>query len=287
MSNVGCCAIECVCVTSPIVTLQYTALSGYAPFVRLRNLKVITFFAGGTLLASQKPAGKPAVAAAFGELDGDAAADAETPGDGAFDGVAVAVAATDAVAVGATGGGDPDEPPLQAASPKATHAATAATNVRVRSVILVSSAAGRGHWSRAARVTETAMQSRMAARMTKRSRFGYSETIATLTAAMTEVGNTIFALIDQSAAAESAGLVLRPTTLIIFGNPKGGTPLMEAFPLIALALPLKVLVWDEDGVVDVAYETMAEVAARYDITGVNERITAIDHAVDEIIGAVA
>ena len=118
--------------------------------------------------------------------------------------------------------------------------------------------------------------------MTKRSRFGYSETIATLTAAMTDAGNTIFARIDQSAAAKSAGLTLRPTTLIIFGNPEGGTPLMVTFPLVALALPLKVLVWDENGVVDVAYETMADVAARYGVTGAEARIASIDRAMETL-----
>ncbi len=86
--------------------------------------------------------------------------------------------------------------------------------------------------------------------MTKRSRYSYSETTAKLSKAMTDGGNTIFATIDQAAAAARVGLTLRPTTLIIFGNPKGGTPLMEAFPLVALELPLKLLVWEENGVVN-------------------------------------
>ncbi len=87
--------------------------------------------------------------------------------------------------------------------------------------------------------------------MTKRSRYSYSDTIAKLTKAMTDGGATIFATIDQSAAATGVGLTLRPTTLIVFGNLKGGTPLMEAFPLVALELPLKLLEWQENGRVSV------------------------------------
>ena len=70
--------------------------------------------------------------------------------------------------------------------------------------------------------------------MTKPSRYPYSETIERLSKAIIDGGNTIFATIDQAAAAQTVGLPLRPTTLIIFGNPKGGTPLMDAFPLCLL-----------------------------------------------------
>lgn len=60
-------------------------------------------------------------------------------------------------------------------------------------------------------------------------------------------GMKIFARIDQAAEARAVGLALRPTILLLFGNPKGGTPLMEQFPLLALDLPLKALVWEEEG----------------------------------------
>jgi uncharacterized protein (DUF302 family) len=122
--------------------------------------------------------------------------------------------------------------------------------------------------------------------MTKRSRFSYPETLAKLTKAMTEAGNTIFATIDQAAAAAGVGLSLRPTTLIVFGNPKGGTPLMDAFPLVALDLPLKLLVWEENGSVNVAYVPMSEIAARYGVTGMDTRIAAMDHALDELTNAI-
>lgn len=118
--------------------------------------------------------------------------------------------------------------------------------------------------------------------MTKRSRYPYSETIERLSRALTGAGNTIFATIDQARAARSVGLALRPTTLIVFGNPKSGTPLMDAFPQIALELPLKLLVWDEGGEVSLAYVPMSEIAARYGVTGMDARMAAMDRALDAL-----
>jgi len=69
-------------------------------------------------------------------------------------------------------------------------------------------------------------------------------------------GVAIFALIDHSGEAEKAGLKMRPTQLLIFGNPKGGTPLMLAAPSTAIDLPLKALVWeDADGKVWLSYNS--------------------------------
>jgi uncharacterized protein (DUF302 family) len=99
-------------------------------------------------------------------------------------------------------------------------------------------------------------------------------------------GNTIFAEIDQAAAAGEAGLHLRPTTLIVFGNPKGGTPLMDAFPLMALDLPLKLVVWEGSDGVEIAYVPMSEIAARYGVTGMEERIAAMDAALERLTGSV-
>jgi uncharacterized protein (DUF302 family) len=123
--------------------------------------------------------------------------------------------------------------------------------------------------------------------MTKQSRYSYSETVERLSKAITDGGNTIFATIDQAAAAKTVGLALRPTALIIFGNPKGGTPLMDAFPLVALDLPLRLLVWEEDDGVKVAYVPMSEIAARYGTIGMDERIAAMDRAIDTLTNVVA
>jgi uncharacterized protein (DUF302 family) len=122
--------------------------------------------------------------------------------------------------------------------------------------------------------------------VTKHSRLSYKDTLTTLEQHITGAGNTIFATIDQAAAAAKAGTTLRPTTLLIFGNPKAGTPLMDKFPLVGLELPLKVQVWEEIGTVSVAYEPMSEIAKRYGVTGMDERIAAIDHAVDTLTNTV-
>jgi uncharacterized protein (DUF302 family) len=122
--------------------------------------------------------------------------------------------------------------------------------------------------------------------MARQSKHSYSDTVARLLKAMTDAGNTIFATIDQTRAAASAGLTLRPTSLIIFGNPKGGTPVMDAFPLFALELPLKMLVWEEDGTVKVGYAQMSEIAHRYGITGKDAQIAAMDHALDTLSATV-
>jgi uncharacterized protein (DUF302 family) len=66
-------------------------------------------------------------------------------------------------------------------------------------------------------------------------------------------GMKIFARIDQAAEAASVGLTLRPTILLLFGNPKTGTPLMEQFPSLAIDLPLKALIWESEGKVYLSY----------------------------------
>jgi uncharacterized protein (DUF302 family) len=126
----------------------------------------------------------------------------------------------------------------------------------------------------------------MANSIVKTSRLSYADTIATLSKAITGHGNTIFATIDQAAAAAGVGLSLRPTTLIIFGNPKGGTGLMVAFPLSALDLPLKLLVWEDKGVVSVAYTPASEIAARYGVTGMDQLIVNMDGALHALTDAV-
>ncbi len=123
--------------------------------------------------------------------------------------------------------------------------------------------------------------------VTKSSRYPYADTVVRLMTALKESGNTVFASIDQAAAAASVGLTLRPTALIVFGNPKAGTPFMDAVPLSGLDLPLKFLVWEENGTVSVAYETMSEIAKRYEVAGLDDRIEIIDGALDKLSDAVS
>ena len=77
------------------------------------------------------------------------------------------------------------------------------------------------------------------------SRFGPKETMGRLETEIRAKGMTVFARIDHAAGAAEAGLELRPTELIIFGNARGGTPLMEASQTAGIDLPLKALVWQD------------------------------------------
>ena len=80
----------------------------------------------------------------------------------------------------------------------------------------------------------------------KQSPHSVSKTLDRLTAVMQKKGLTIYARVDHAAGAKKAGLVMKPTELLIFGNPKMGTPLMLAKRTIGVDLPLKVLAWQDD-----------------------------------------
>jgi uncharacterized protein (DUF302 family) len=77
------------------------------------------------------------------------------------------------------------------------------------------------------------------------SSFGPDETMNRLEAAIKAKGMTVFAKVDHAAGATAVGLPLRPTTLLIFGNAKGGTPLMQSVQTIGIDLPLKALIWQD------------------------------------------
>jgi len=91
-------------------------------------------------------------------------------------------------------------------------------------------------------------------------------TVSRLTDLIKAKGMKLFAVIDQRAEARAAGLDLRETTLVIFGSPVAGTPVMAASPLAALDLPLKVLIWADQDQVKVSYYAPAELAARHHLT---------------------
>jgi uncharacterized protein (DUF302 family) len=97
-----------------------------------------------------------------------------------------------------------------------------------------------------------------------RSNQGPKDTMDKLEAAVKAKGMTVFARIDHAAGAAAAGLSLRPTELLVFGNAKGGTPLMQAAQTIGLDLPLKALVWqDGSGTTWLSYNDPAWLARRH------------------------
>jgi uncharacterized protein (DUF302 family) len=90
----------------------------------------------------------------------------------------------------------------------------------------------------------------------KPSKHSVEQTVEALSNILKSNGVAVFALIDHSGEAEKVGLKMRPTKLLIFGNPKAGTPLMLASPSVAVDLPLKLLVWeDAQGKVWVSYNS--------------------------------
>lgn len=99
---------------------------------------------------------------------------------------------------------------------------------------------------------------------TVRSKYSAKETLDRLEAEVKARGIEVFARIDHAAGATAVGLPLRPTTVLIFGNAKAGTPLMQADQTVGIDLPLKALVYeDESGAVWVAYNDPQWIAQRH------------------------
>ncbi len=98
----------------------------------------------------------------------------------------------------------------------------------------------------------------------RRSRYGAGETMTRLQDAVKTKGLTVFAAIDHAAGAAAAGLPMRPTVVLIFGNARGGTPLMQLNQTIGIDLPLKALVWeDANGAAWLSYNDPRWLAARH------------------------
>jgi uncharacterized protein (DUF302 family) len=109
-------------------------------------------------------------------------------------------------------------------------------------------------------------------------------TVSRLTGILAAKGVKVFAVIDQSQQAREAGLQLRETALVIFGDPAAGTPVMDAAPLAALDLPLKILVWADGSRTNVAYFSPAVLAARYGLSaGLTAKLAGIDPLTDALI----
>ena len=104
-----------------------------------------------------------------------------------------------------------------------------------------------------------------------------TETVERLRALLTQKGIELFAHIDHAAGATSVGLALRPTHVLIFGNPRAGTPLIQARQTAGLDLPLRVLVWEDgEGKVWLTYRSVKDLARQHHITGRDETVEALD-----------
>jgi uncharacterized protein (DUF302 family) len=118
--------------------------------------------------------------------------------------------------------------------------------------------------------------------VTKQSPWSVEDTIERLESTIAAKGLKLFAVIDHSGEAQAHDLALRDTKVVIFGSPEAGTPVMQARPLAALDLPLKVLVWDDDGETRLAYTAPAELASRY---GLDDELAARLAGIDPITDA--
>ena len=131
--------------------------------------------------------------------------------------------------------------------------------------------------------TEPAGPPESAGIQTLKSPDSFSGTVSRVTSALESHGIKIFATIDQQAEAAAVGLAMPPVTLILFGNPKGGTPLMIAEPTSALDLPLKAVVWaSESGDIFVSFNTAAYLIGRHHLPAA---LTANIAPVEKLIAA--
>jgi uncharacterized protein (DUF302 family) len=106
---------------------------------------------------------------------------------------------------------------------------------------------------------------------------GVTETVERLKALLAQKGIELFAHVDHAAGARQVGLPLRPTQVLIFGNPKAGTPLMQARQTIGLDLPLRALVWeDAEGKAWLTYRRVADLARQHRVTDRDEVVQALD-----------
>ncbi|WP_235937732.1 DUF302 domain-containing protein [Marinobacter caseinilyticus] len=133
--------------------------------------------------------------------------------------------------------------------------------------------------------TATAAESGFIAR---KSNHNVPDTADRLVAVLQENGMTVFDRINHAEAASAVGLELRPTEVVIFGNPKVGTPLMQCSQSVAIDLPQKILVWkDESGQVWIAYNDPKYLAKRHKIKGCDDVIAKIDMALGNFARAAA
>jgi uncharacterized protein (DUF302 family) len=120
--------------------------------------------------------------------------------------------------------------------------------------------------------------------VTKLSPRSVADTVARLTDLLAARNQKLFAVIDQRAEAQQVGLDLRDTTLMIFGSPAAGTPVMDAVPLSALDLPLKVLIWADGDQAKVSYYSAAALAARHHLPAdLAARLAGIDPLTDALV----
>ena len=121
--------------------------------------------------------------------------------------------------------------------------------------------------------------------ITRESTASVTETADRLVSAAESAGATVFARVDHAAGAQAVGEELPPTMLVIFGNPKIGTPILQADRRAGLDLPLRVLIWEEDGTTMLGYEDPDALKGRYEVEGADEAFEAMKGALENLTTA--
>ena len=111
----------------------------------------------------------------------------------------------------------------------------------------------------------------------------FEETVVALQKELNSRGITVFATIDHQAAAKAVGENMQPATVLIVGNPKVGTALMQENPRLAIELPLKILIYEDEKKVNIRYEKVAAIAKKYDIKQNFSTAEKIDSAMQQLI----
>ena len=117
---------------------------------------------------------------------------------------------------------------------------------------------------------------------------GVADTVDAFTGVLESKGATVFAVVDHAKGAEKVDMEISPATLVIFGNPKIGTPLMQAAPTMGLDLPLRVLFYEgEDGKTHIVYHDLDAVAAQHGVPADHPALAKAKGALSKLTGAVA
>jgi uncharacterized protein (DUF302 family) len=120
--------------------------------------------------------------------------------------------------------------------------------------------------------------------VTKKSPWSVADTVARLAAVVAARGMEVYASVDHSGKARDLGLDLRDTKLVIFGSPSAATPLIQAAPLAALDLPLRVVVWEDGYQTLVSYPAPAAVARRFGLDGdLADALASIEAVISAVI----
>jgi uncharacterized protein (DUF302 family) len=114
------------------------------------------------------------------------------------------------------------------------------------------------------------------------SSYTVAETVERLQGSLERRSITIFATIDHAAGAREVGLELPDETVVVFGDPRAGTPLMQKDPAVGIELPLRVLVWDDRGTTKVGYEDPTALADGYRLDALEGRLERMRVLLDEL-----